>query len=195
MKKQLNPLPKIDGAELIRLARTGVTAEAENLRLELKRAVSALSPASIVALALSRAPDQSAAVALQLFKDKATELMGMLSAASEEMEAAQRAEQDRLAPLVAAAAHRSLEIVGAVKLIDSTVSNGQLRNESKREELRKLGLTGDKLDAAEAPCDFSDLQAQRGALLAEQAALEAFLKKRDTQHLPLALVHDFRGAA
>ena len=195
MKKQLNPLPMIDGAQLMRFARTGVTAEAADLRRELSRAVNALSPASIVALALSRAPNQSAAVALQLFKGKATELIGMLSTASEEMEAAQRAERDRLAPLVAAAAHRSLEIVGAVKLIDNTVRNGHLRNESKREELRKLGLTGDKLDAAEAPCDFSVLQARRGALLAEQAALEAFLKTRDTQHLPLALADEFRDAA
>lgn len=196
MKNPTSPtLPKIDGPELMNLARAGLIADADGLRREVSKALAALDPVAIVALAMSITPDKSAAVALQQFRDKTTELLGLLSVSSQEAQGAQRAEQHRLAGVVSAAAHRSLEIVGDVEFIDRTIRSGQLRNESKREELRKAGLTGDKLDAAAAPCDFSELQAQSAALLAECEQLQNFLKTRDTAHLPPGFACEVRDAA
>lgn len=182
--KNPKSLPIVDGAELMRLARTGVIAEADGLRRELSKALAALNPAAIVALAMSIAPDKSAAVALQQFKDKTTELLGLLSTSSAEAQAAQRAERDRLAPVVAAATHRSLEIVGVVNRIESLIRSREADDHGKRDRLRKEGLSGAELDRASAPFDSSELQAERATLLAEQEALQKFLRSRDPRDIP-----------
>ena len=192
--KNLRSLSIVDGAELMRLARTGVITEADGLRREVSKALAALHPAAIVALALSIAPDESAAVALQRFKNMTTELLALLSVSGEKAEAAQRAEQHRLAGAVATAAHRTLEIAAAMTHIESRVRFGEAAHHGKRARLRNEGLSGAELDKAAAPFDPSELHAQRAALLAEQDTLEIFLRTRDPQHLPAGIAREVNEA-
>lgn len=191
----MNKLQKINGAELAHLARAGVIADADGLRREVSKALAALNPAALVALAMSIAPDESAAVALRQLKDKTTELLGLLSASSEEAHAAQRAERERLAGVVAAAGRRSLEIATRESNIDGRVAGIKSHNESKRERLSKAGLSGAELENASAPTSYDELLSERAAILAEQAALEEFLKTRDTAHLPEGFADKVREVA
>ena len=193
--KNPKSLAMIDGVQLMRLARTGVIAEADGLRREVSKVFAALNPAAIVALALSRNPEHSATVALERFKREVAELLDLLSASSDALQAAQRAERQRLACAVAAAAHRTLEIVGDVNRIESLIRSREADGQGKRDRLRKEGLSGAELDRAAAPFDPSELQAERAALLAEQSTLETFLKTRDPQHIPAGFADEVRKAA
>lgn len=195
MTNQPTALPMIDGAELMRLARTGVIADADGLRREMSKALAAINPAALVALALYREPNKPAAVALQRLTREVTESLGLLSAAGERLQTAQRVERDRLAGVVAAAAHRSLEIVSAVRHVESRIRSGETADHGKRDRLRKEGLSGAELDRSAAPFDPSELQAERAALLAEGEALEQFLQTRDPRHIPEAFASELREAA
>lgn len=129
MKNDPTPLHMFDGPELMRLVRTGVIAEADSLRRELSKAVTALNPAATVALAVSRSPQHSAAVALERLKREVAEWLALLSASSDALQAAQRAEQNRLAPVVAAAAHR-----GRRRTLQPQRAAGRARRASGRAE-------------------------------------------------------------
>lgn len=177
-------LPTIDGAELARLARAGVLAEAGTIRRDASKALAALNDAAVVALAMAGAPGESAAVAVHALKSKLTDMLRALSASSEELQNAQRAEKERLAPLVAAAAHRSIEIVSTLEGIARRIRFGESDQNGKRDRLKAAGLSGAELDRAAAPFDPSELQAERAALMVEQDALGQFLQTRDAQHLP-----------
>lgn len=177
-------LPAIDGPELARLARTGVLAETESIRRDVAKALGALNSAAIVALAMAAAPGESAAVAVGAMKSKMSDMLRVLSASSEELQAAQRAEQARIAPLVAAAGHRSLEIEGTLQGIAGRIRCAESNQNGKRDRLRDAGLTGAELERTAAPFDPSELQAERAALMIEQDALHRFIQTRDPEHLP-----------
>jgi hypothetical protein len=177
-------LPAIDGPELARLARTGVLAEAETIRRDVSKALGALNTAAIVALAMAGAPGESAAVAVHALKSKVADMLRVLQASSEELQAAQRAEHARIAPLVAAAAHRSLEVVGILEFIAGRIRSGESNQNGKRDRLKAAGLIGADLDRAAAPFDPSELQVERAALMIEQDALQQFIQTRDPDHLP-----------
>ena len=179
-----NSLPKIEIAELIRLGHAGALEEAKTLRRHVVRAVDGLSPNAIVALAMSRHAGLAAAEAFHAFKAEATEFLATLSANAEAVDSAIGDEKTALAPVVAAAAHRGLEIVQLVANIDSRIASNQSHDLGKRERLVKAGLTGSKLEAASAPTDNSQLLAKREALLAEGETLQRFLQSRDMRDLP-----------
>lgn len=177
-------LPAIDGAELARLARAGVLAEAETIRCDIAKAFGALNSAAIVALAMAGAPGESAAVAVHALKSKVADMLRVLQASSEELQAAQRAEQARIAPRVAAAGHRSLEIESTLQGIAGRIRSGEGLQNGKRDRLKAAGLIGAELDRAAAPFDPTELQAERAALMSEQDALQRFIQTRDPDHLP-----------
>ena len=179
-----NSLPKIEIAELIRLGHAGVLEEAKTLRRHVVRAVDNLSPNTVLSFAMSRHPGIAAAEAFNAFKAEVTEFLATLSANAEAVDSAISDEKTALAPVVAAAAHRGLEIVQLVANIDSRVASNQNHDLGKRERLVKAGLTGSKLEAAAAPTDNSELLAEREALLAEGEALQRFLQSRDLRDLP-----------
>lgn len=196
MKKSTSPtLPTVDGAELMRLARAGVIAEAESIRLDVSKALSTLNAAAVVALAMSASPGEPAAVAVQTLKSKVADMIRALSTSSDELQAAQHAERDRIVPLIAAAGHRTLEIEGIVQGIASRIRSADSRQNGKRDRLMKAGLTGAELDRAAAPFDPSELQAKRTALLVEQDELERFIQTRDPQHLPAGFAGEMSEVA
>jgi hypothetical protein len=190
-----NPLPKIDGAEQMRLARAGVIDEADSIRRDLLKALPNLKAASIVALAMSASPGEPAAAAVHALKAGVADMLRALSAGSEELQAALQAERDRIAPLIAAAAHRSLEIEGTLQSIAGRIRAADANQNGKRERLRKEGLTAAELDRVAAPFDPSEMQAERTKLLAEQDQLERFLQSRDPAHLPEGFSGEVRDAA
>lgn len=190
-----SPFPKIDGAEQMHLARAGVIAEAESIRRDSLKSLPGLNAACIVALAMSLSPGEPAAAAVQSLKTKVTEMLHTLSTSGDELQAALQAERGRLAPLIAAAAHRSLEIGGAVQCIESRIRTAEGHQNGKRDRLMKEGLTGSELDRVAAPFDPSELQAERATLLAEQNDLERFIQTRDPQHLPEGFANEVLNEA
>ena len=179
-----NQTPKIDVAELVRLGQAGAIKEIKILRRQVVRAVDGLSPNAIVVLAMSRHPGIAAAEAFHAFKAEATEFLATLYANAQAADIAVSSDKAALAPMVAAAAHRALEIVGRVESIYARISCNVSMDEGKRERLFKAGLTGSALEDASAPTDNSQLLAERDALLAEGEALQQFLHSRDTRDLP-----------
>lgn len=179
-----NQFPQIDAAELVRLGQAGVIEEIKTLRRHVARAVDGLSPNAIVALAMSRHAGLAAAEAFYAFKAEVAEFLGTLRANAEAVDASFGSDKAALAPVVAAAASRELEIVGLVAGIDSRVASNQSHDLGKLERLRKAGLSGSELEAAAAPTDNAPLLASREALLAEGEALQKFLCSRDTRDLP-----------
>ena len=190
-----NPLPKIDGAEQMRLARAGVIDEADSIRRDVLKALPNLKAASIVALAMSISPGEPAAVAVHTLKAGVADLLRALSTGSEELQAALQAERDRIAPLIAAAAHRSLEIEGTLQSIAGRMRFAEANQNGRRERLRNEGLKAAELDRVAAPFDPSEMQAERTKLLAEQDQLERFLQSRDPVHLPEGFTGEVRDAA
>jgi hypothetical protein len=177
-------LPTIDGPTMMELSRTGVLAEANEVRKTIQRALGELNPAGIVSLALSLKPDDPPASALAKLKAGIGETLTALAAAGTTSGKAHHAEQQRLAGTVAAATHRTLEIAGELNLIKSLIRSGENMETGKRERLRAAGLDGEELDRVAAPFDATTLNAQHSQLVAEQDALETFLRSRDPKDLP-----------
>lgn len=192
MKKSL---PEIDGTAQLRLTRSGVIGEAEVLRREVAHAVSGMSPAVIVSLAMSRHPEQTAALAFASFRSEVTECLRMLDSSTKGLQDALDAKREQLASVVAAAANRGLEIVQLVSHIDSKIACSQRNDEEKRERLRQAGLTGAELETVSASTDNAELLAKRAALLAENEALQEFLRTRDEQDLPEGFAEKVHAAA
>jgi hypothetical protein len=193
MKK---PLPKINGAEQLRLAReTNVIGDIEGFRNEIARTVTRLQPASIVALAMSRHPEQSAEQAFETFRGEVTEFFYALETCSDESQAALEAAKQRLAPIVASAAHRGLDLVARISNIEARINANQRNDAEKRKRLLNAGLKGDELESVASPTDNSELLAQRSAMVAENEALQEFLRTRDEQHLPEGFANEVCEAA
>lgn len=177
-------LPTIDGPTMMEFVRSGVLAESNELRKTIQRALGELNPAGIASLAMNAYPDQPPAAALGKLRTSVTEFLASLTAAGTASGEAHRSELQRIAGTVAAATHRTLEIAGELNLIKSLIRSGENMATSKRERLRAAGLDGDELDRAAAPFDATALNAQHARLVAEQDALETFLRSRDPMHLP-----------
>lgn len=179
-----NSLPKIEITELVRLGQAGVIEEIKILRRQVVRAVDGLSPSAILALAMSRHAGTAPAEAFNSFRAEVAEFLATLRANAEAMDSAIGSDKAALAPMVAAAASRELEIVELVAGIDSRVASNQSHDLGKRDRLVKAGLTGSELETASAPTDNSQLLAEREALLAEGETLQRFLQSRDMRDLP-----------
>lgn len=177
-------LPGIDGTTMMALAQSGTLAEASKVRKAAIRALSELNPAGLVALALSLSPDQSPAAAIAQLQRRADDFLAALATAGRESEDAYRAQQQRLAGFVAAATHRVLEIAGVLANIKARIRSGEHSQSGKRDRLRAAGLDGEELDRAAAPFDATALNAEHAELVAEQGALERFLRSRDKNDLP-----------
>ncbi|MDN5780532.1 MAG: hypothetical protein L0H23_00675 [Luteimonas sp.] len=177
-------IPTLKPTELRRLTRAGLLDNVERMRNDFARKLAAIKPVSFVALAASRHPDLPIAQAFVILQGDLATVVRTLEATSEAHRLAFAAEAERLAPIVAASTHRSLEIAAQLTGIASRLRSSEVADRGKRDRLRAAGLTGADLDRAAAPFDPSELHAERDALLAEQVALEAFLKTREEGHLP-----------
>jgi hypothetical protein len=182
MKK---PLSKIGAAEQLQLAReTNVIGDIEALRSDIARRMARLQPASILALAMSRHPEQLAEEAFETFRGEVAEYLCVLETCSDDSQAALAVEKERLAPIVASAAHRDLDIVARISTIDARIRANQRNDAEKSKRLRSAGLSGNELESVASPTDNSELLAERAAMLAESEALQEFLRTRNEQHLP-----------
>ena len=188
-------MKKIDVTEQLRLSRNGVLADAQLFQKKIAHRLTKLSPEAIVSLAMLRNPDQSADLAFQVLTVEVSEFLTALEASDAALLAALRAEKDGLAPVVAAAASRELEIVGLVAGIDSRVASNQSHDQAARERLVKAGLSGSKLESAAAPTDNGELLAEREALLAEGETLQQFLQFRNPSFLLNGFAESFSAAA
>jgi hypothetical protein len=91
------------------------------------------------------------------------------------------ADNAKHAPFVAAAAHRSLEIVGQIKCIDSKIAG---LDRAKRELLEEAGVSPAEQERLLAIDDLGALIAERAALVVESAALEGYVRLKDESLLP-----------
>lgn len=193
MKK---PLPKIEAAEQLRLSReTNVIGEVEALRSEIARKVTRLNPASFVALAMSRCPEQSAERAFESFRAEVTEFLAALESSGEELQADFNAEKERIAPTLEAATRGHFAILDRMKSIDGRINANQRNDAEKRKRLGDAGLKGAELESVATPTDNSKLVAERAGLQAENEALLEFIRTKDTRHLPEGFANDVREAA
>jgi hypothetical protein len=195
MQPMKKPLPQINGAEQLRLTRINVIGEIEALRNDVVRRMTRLQPASIMALAMSRHPEQSAEQAFATFRSEVAEFLCALETCSDETQVALNAAKQRLAPIVAFAAHRGLDLVARISNIDARINANQRNDAEKRKRLRNAGLKGDELESVASTTDNSELLAQRAAMVAENEALQRFLRTRDEQHLPEGFANEVREAA
>jgi len=193
MKKSL---PKIEAAEQLRLAReTNVIGEIEALRSEIARKVARLNPASIVALAMFRFPEQSAEQAFESFRAEVAEFLASLESSGEELKADFNAEKERIAPTLEAATRRHFAILDRFKSIDGRINANQRNDAEKRKRLSDAGLKGAELESVAAPTDSSKLVAERADLQVENEALLEFIRTKDTRHLPEGFAIEVREAA
>lgn len=180
-----NHLQKITSAELRILMRDARLVEnVDAMRRDITRAANYMPTVGFAALAIKRRPDLSIQAAFEALMSEVAELIAEMEALGALAVADLDKEEKRLAPVVAAAAHRGLSIVGDISNIDARINSSQRNDAEKRERLRKAGLTGAELERVSAATDNSALLAQRAALLAENEALQAFLSSRDEQDLP-----------
>lgn len=178
-------LPKIDGATLQQLHRTGAMRNADTIARKIARAANGSPAEAIVALAVARHPDMAPADALAHFGAEVDALIAALEASGRELRTTLAAERERMVPIVAKACHRSIEIGSEISAIDSKINWNKHFDTDKRERLRKAGLSGPDLDMVAAPKDTSKLSDTRALLVAELAALEQFLRTRSPEDIPV----------
>ncbi|WP_025915597.1 hypothetical protein [Herminiimonas sp. CN] len=161
------------------------------LRADVATAVRKLEPESLLALARQHHPeaetDYQAAAMLGL------EIMDALRALSqhgEDVRNLDKAETARLAPMVAEAGRRSIEIAHKLEGAARSLRFAEGTAAEREANLRKAGVIGDNLqrlmadgEDERAECR-STLNAERTAMLAEQEALSKFLKSGNERHLP-----------
>jgi hypothetical protein len=88
------------------------------------------------------------------------------------------------APFVAAAAHRSLEIVGEIRRVDSRIAGLDRAKQAKREVLEEAGVSPAEQERLLATDDLGALIAEKAALIVEGDALEQYVRLKDESLLP-----------
>lgn len=183
------PLPSPEDLQSFRLDAEAMRA-AVKLRATISAQVFLLRPETLLALARQFFPGENYFQAISKFGLEAVAALRELTQHGEDVCSLSKAENDRLAPLVAEAARRSFEIVrklegvsNALRFIDADIIE-------REASLRKAGVKGEDLarvmaDGAEdREARRTALNDERTALLAQQGALSDFLKSGNERHLP-----------
>jgi len=158
---------------------------ARRLRGELRRATKTMTLDTIFAVALHMFPDEAPAQAMQKLAQKTAEALLELNACGESARSVHAAALTRLAPLRRAATNRLLEDAGRLDHIPRVVESLEKAAHEKRKELAGLGVTEPAIIERAAPFpDRAKFQAEKCALEAEMASLEAFLRTGDESVLP-----------
>lgn len=191
----MNTLPNPTGHELIALNQSGVMADLVKTYATFTRTLRDVNPLGILALAMARNPDMPTETAVQQLKTDVTELASFMAVAGEALQETRAKEEQRRAPLVAAAGHRVLEIVGVLQYLPARIRNGEDHVAQKRKKLINSGLTQAELASVTQDFDPAPLLAEQAALQTEQRQLEQFLATRDPAHLPSGFADSLPEAA
>lgn len=189
MFKTNPPLPSADEIRAFRHDPQALRA-AVKLRADLSQGIRLLEPETLLSLARQYFPGEDAYQALVKFGLEATATLRELAAHGEDVRSIAGAEAECLAPLVAAATRRVLEIPHKLEGIGSSLRFMDADINERRENLRKAGVKPDEVEhliaqgTEEREARRAALNTERTALLAEQESLARFLKTRDEQHLP-----------
>ena len=175
---------KVDGAKLRRLHQTGAMQIAATVARKVAVANRGLSPNDVLALALHLHPEDAPADALVRLDATVDNFIRSFSAVSSELRDTLAADRERMAPVVAKAARRRLQIVSELGAIGSHIRSIERHDLAKRERLTSAGLSDAELQAVAAATDTTKLSARRAALNAEGEALERFLSTYDERDLP-----------
>lgn len=161
------------------------------LRDDLASGIRKLAPESLLALARQYHPeaetDYQAAAMLGL---EAMDALRALAQHGEDVTSLAQAEAARLAPAVAEAARRSLEIPRALEGIGRSLRFMDADINERRDNLRKAGVKPDEVERLisqgdkEREARRTVLNAEHASLLAEQEALCEFLQTGNEKHLP-----------
>src|SRR5687767_7444114 len=128
-----SPLPKITSAELTRLMRNAALVENVcAMRRHIANTANRLPTIGFVALATKRRPDLPAEAAFDVFMAEVADLIAEIETLGSLAVADLEKEEKRLAPVVAAAAHRGLCIVGDISNIDARIKSSQRNDAEKR---------------------------------------------------------------
>jgi|GEM_PF-5083649 len=191
-----NHLPKVTSAELTHLMRNARLIEnVDAMRRDIARAANYLPTVGFVALARKRHPDLPVAAAFDAFMVEVADFIAEARAIGSIAVADLDEEEKRLAPVVAAAARRDLEIQRRVENIDKSIATNKSRRDEKRKKLIAAGLNLAEVNSHTATEDTSNLSDERAELLTEGGALQEFLRTRDERTLPEGFAEKVREAA
>ena len=171
-------------AELRRLDKSGAMQTAAAVARKIRRATRDLSTNDVLALAVHLHPEVEPADALARLDCAVDDFIQTFSDASRQFRDALAADRERMAPIVAKAARRSLQIVADLSSIDLNVTMTAQRDAAKRQRLKSAGLSDMELEAVAAATDTGEMLARRAALVMEGAALARFLSTREDSDLP-----------
>ena len=183
------PLPSAD--EIQTLHRDGDTMRTLiKLRADVLAAVHTLEPETLLALARQYFPGESDYQATVKFGLEVMDALRALVFHGEDVLSMNEAERARLAPLVAEAGRRSLEIVRKLEGTACALRFMEGHTAERETNLRKAGVKGEELQrlmvggVEDREARRTALNDERTALLAEQEALGKFLHTRNEAHLP-----------
>lgn len=189
MFKTNPPLPSADEIRAFRHDSQALRA-AVKLRADLSQGIRLLEPETLLALARQYFPGEDDYQALVKFGLETTAVLRDLAAHGEDVRSIAGSEAEYLAPLVATATRRVLEIPSKLEGVKSQLRLMDVTANERRENLRKAGVADEDLErlmaegADERTARHTSLNAEHQALLAEQESLARFLKTRDEQYLP-----------
>lgn len=183
------PLPSPEDLQSFRLNAESMRA-AVKLRATISAQVFLLKPEAMLAVAMQLFPGEDAHSAILKLHAEVDHVLRALAQFGEDVNSLVEAESERLAPMIAAAARRALQIPPKLEGIGRSLRFMDAATAEREANLRKAGVNNEDLQrliadgAEERETHRSELNAQREALLAEQEALDMFLQTGDEQDLP-----------
>lgn len=183
------PLPSPEDLQSFRLDAEAVRA-AVKLRATISAQVFLLKPEAMLAVAMQQFPGEDAHSAILKLHAEVDHVLRALAQFGEDVTSLAEAESERLAPMIAAAARRSLEIVRKLEGVVFSLRSIDAGIAEREASLRTAGVKGDDLqrllaDGTEGQeARRTALNTERTSLLAEQEALDKFLQTGNEKHLP-----------
>jgi hypothetical protein len=182
-------LPSIEEIQAFRHDSEAVRA-AVKLRATISAQVFLMTPEAMLAVAMQQFPCEDAHSAILKLHAEFDHVLRALTQFGEDVTSLAQAETERLAPMVAEAARRDLEIPRALEGVNNELRSIEIRTAEREASLRRAGVKGEDIQRLmsegeeDREARRADLKSQRQALLAEQEALCEFLQTGNEKHLP-----------
>lgn len=160
------------------------------IKTDLLRAIQALHPFTVIAVARQFFPGEDDFQAISKLGLELAATMRELAAHGEDCASVLAAEKTRIAPAMGAAVRRTFEIAAKLPALESAIRNHSTENTKKRAALEAAGVTGDDLARLSNAESIGALIAEQAALKIEDESLQRFIATGDERHLPAGFVVD-----
>ena len=183
------PLPSPEDLRSFRLDAEAMRA-AVKLRATISAQVFLLKPEAMLAVAMQQFPGEDAHSAILKLHAEVDHVLRALAQFGEDVTSLAEAESEHLEPVIAEAARRALAIPAKLEGIARNLKFMDASTDERRNNLLTAGVKpheADRLiadDKEDREARRAELNAQREALLGEQAGLDMFMQTRNEQDLP-----------